>query len=448
MPRLIFGLRCLVIFAALQMAAMVLPARAIEIQEVTSPGGITAWLVQSPTIPLIAMNFAFEGGAALDPPGKEGLANFLTGMLDEGAGDIDSKTFQAKASELAMKMSFSSDRDSFEGSFQTLSRNRDEAFKLLRLAITAPRFDEEPMERVRGQYLVSARLDLEEPETIASRAWMKRSFGDHPYGREADGTPESLARITTQDLRDLHARLFTRKGLLISVVGDIDAETLKKLLDETFGALPDHAPPAPPAEALAAPGPALQVIDRDMPQSIMIFGSPGIRRDDPDFIPAYIMTEILGGGGFGSRLTEEVREQRGLTYGVSFGLYPLDYAGLLIGSLGTRNDKAGEALDVIKAVMKRFAEEGPTQRELDEAKTYLTGSYALRFDSNTKIARQLLGIQQDNLGIDYINKRNARIDAVTLDQVKAQAKRLIDPENMIVTVVGRPKGLGPKQSAN
>lgn len=448
MPRLIHGLRCIIIVAALQMVAMAVPARAIEIQEVTSPGGIKAWLVQSPTIPLIAMNFAFEGAAALDPPGKEGLANFLTGMLDEGAADLDSKTFQAKASELAMKMSFSSDRDSFEGSLQTLSRNRDEAFKLLKLAITSPRFDEEPMERVRGQFLVSARLDLEEPDTIASRAWMKRAFGDHPYGRESDGTPESLAKITTQDLRDLHSRLFTRKGLLISVVGDIDAETLKKLLDDTFGGLPDHAPPAQPAEALAAPGPSLEIIDRDMPQSVMVFGGSGIRRDDPDFIPAYIMSEILGGGGFGSRLTEEVREQRGLTYGVSWGLYPLDQAGLVLGSLGTRNDKAGEALDVIKSVMKRFAEEGPTQRELDEAKTYLTGSYALRFDSNTKIARQLLAIQQDNLGIDYINRRNAMVDAVTLDQVKAQAKRLIDADKMIVTVVGRPKGLGAEHSAN
>ncbi|MBL8907125.1 MAG: insulinase family protein [Rhizobiales bacterium] len=448
MSRLMFGLRCIVIVAALQLTALTLPARAVDIQEVTSPGGIKAWLVQSPTIPLIAMNFAFKGGAALDPPGKEGLANFLTGMLDEGAGDIDSKTFQTMASDLAMKMSFSSDRDSFEGSFQTLSRNRDEAFRLLKLALTSPRFEEEPMERVRGQFLVSARLDLEEPEKMASRAWMKRTFGDHPYGRESDGTPESLARITTQDLRDLHARLFTRQGLLISVVGDIDAETLKTLLDDTFGALPDHPPPAQPAEALAAPGPSLEVIDRDMPQSIMVFGGPGIRRDDPDFIPAYIMAEILGGGGLGSRLTEEVREKRGLTYGVSLGLYPLDYAGLVLGSLGTRNEKAGEALEVVKSVMKRFAEEGPTQRELDEAKTYLTGSYPLRFDSNTKIARQLLAIQQDDLGIDYIKRRNAMIEAVTLDQVKAQAKRLIDPGKMIVTVVGRPKGLGAEHSAN
>jgi zinc protease len=443
MSRALASLRFLFIILVFG-AVAALPARAIEIQEVTSPGGIKAWLVESPTIPLIAMNFAFRGGAALDPQGKEGLANFLTGMLDEGAGALDSKAFQAKLDELAMKMSFSAGFDWFEGSFQTLSRNRDETFKLLKLALTSPRFDSEPLERVRGQFLVSAKLDLEEPESIASRAWMKRAFGDHPYARESDGTPDSLVRIKAEDLRDLHARLFTRKDLEIAVVGDIDAETLKRLLDETFGALPDRDPPSPPAEVAAAPGPSLEIIDREMPQSMMLFGGPGILRTDPDFIPAYVMSFILGGGGAGSWLTDEVRERRGLTYGVSFGLYPLDHAGLVLGSLGTRNEKAGEALDVVRSVFKRFVEQGPSQRELDEAKTYLTGSYPLRFDSNSKIASQLLAIQQDNLGIDYINRRNAMIEGVTLDQVKTQAKRLIDPEKLIVTVVGQPQGLDAK----
>jgi len=448
MSRVLASLRFLIVIFVLGVAAAV-PARAIEIQEVTSPGGIKAWLVESPTIPLIAMNFAFRGGAALDPKGKEGLANFLTGMLDEGAGALDSKAFQAKVDELAMKMSFSVGFDWFEGSFQTLSRNRDETFKLLKLALASPRFDSEPLERVRGQFLVSAKLDLEEPESIASRAWMKRAFGDHPYARESDGTPDSLTRITAQDLRDLHQRLFTRKGLEIAVVGDIDAETLKRLLDETFGSLPDRDPPVSPAEAAATPGPSLEIIDRDMPQSVMIFGGPGIKRTDPDFIPAYVMSFILGGGGAGSWLTDEIRERRGLTYGVSFGLYPLDHAGLVLGSLGTRNEKAGEALDVMRSVLKRYVVEGPSQRELDEAKTYLTGSYPLRFDSNSKIANQLLAIQQDDLGIDYINKRNGLIAGVTLDQVKAQAKRLIDPATLIVTVVGQPQGLDAQShSAN
>jgi zinc protease len=247
--------------------------------------------------------------------------------------------------------------------------------------------------------------------------------------------------ITADDLHDLAKKLFTRKGLKVAVVGDIDPKTLMRLVDDTFGALPDTDPL--PAAPLAAPAyrPGIAIIDRDISQSIMTFGHEGILRSDPDFIPAYVASFILGGGGFGSRLTDEVREKRGLTYGVSLGLYPLDRAGFVLGELSTRNDKAAQSLDLVREVMRRFAEEGPTAEELAEAKTYLTGSYALRFDTNTKIAGQLLGIQEDNLGIDYVNRRNGLIEAVTLDQVKAQARRLIHPDKLIITIVGRPAGI-------
>jgi zinc protease len=272
-------------------------------------------------------------------------------------------------------------------------------------------------------------------------AWMTAALGGHPYARESEGTPETLKAITADDLRDLHRKLFTRKGLKVAVVGDIDEATLARLLDETFGALPDNDPPAPPPMTHPKGKPGIAIIDRDIPQSIITFGHEGILRDDPDFIPAYVASFILGGGGFGSRLTDEVREKRGLTYGIYTGLYPLDRAGLMLGSLSTRNDRAGEALAVVKEVMARFAAEGPTAEELADAKTYLTGSYALRFDSNTKIAGQLLGIQEDGLGIDYVNRRNALIEAVTLDQVKAEARRLTLPDKLIITIVGRPVGV-------
>jgi zinc protease len=225
------------------------------------------------------------------------------------------------------------------------------------------------------------------------------------------------------------------------VVGDIDVVTLGKALDEIFGGLPNTEPPMPTTDTAIAKGPAIKIIDRAIPQSVIVFGQQGILRNDPDFFPAYVMSHILGGGGFASRLTTEVREKRGLTYGVGYGLAPLDHAGLYIGSVSTQNEKAGEALGVVKDVLKSMATNGPTQAELDDAKTYLTGSYALRFDSDDKIARQLLGIQQEDLGIDYVNTRNARIEAITLDQLKAQAKRLIDSDKLIVTVVGKPVGL-------
>jgi zinc protease len=433
------ALRCLIFVTVL--VGWVLPAAAVDIKEVTSPGGIKAWLVQDSTIPLIAMQFSFKGGAAGDPKGKEGLTHFVTGMLDEGAGPLDSAAFQAKREDLAVKMAFNAGLDNFEGSLQTLAKNRDEAFNLLKLALTAPHFDAEPFERVRQQFMIEARGNAEDPERISSDAWMKAAFGDHPYSRDSEGTLQSIGAITPDDLRARHKELFTRKGLLVSVVGDIDEETLKRLLDQTFGTLPNADPPPSPADVSPADGPAIRIIDRDIPQSIITFGNDGIKRDDEDFIAAYVMSFILGGGGFGSRLTDEVREKRGLTYGIGTGLYPLDHAGVFLGSVGTRNDKAKETIDVAIDVMRRFAEEGPTPKELEDAKTYLTGSYALRFDSNSKIADQLLSIQQDNLGIDYVAKRNDLINAVTLEDVKKQAKRIIEPGKLIITIVGRPQGV-------
>jgi zinc protease len=324
---------------------------------------------------------------------------------------------------------------------QTLSKNRAEAFTLLKKVLTAPHFEKEAMERVRQQFLLSAKDDEQDPEKIASRAWMKLAFGDQLYARQSNGTPESIAAITPDDLRAMHKLLFSRKGLKVAVVGDIDAATLATSLDEIFGGLPDTEPPQPVSAVTMAKGPVVKVIDYNIPQSILVFGHEGILRNDPDFIPAFVMNQILGGGGYASRLTTEVREKRGLTYGVGFGLSPMDHVGLYVGSLGTRNEKAGEALAVVKETMKKMADEGPTLAELDDMKTYLTGSYALRFDTNDKIAGQLLGIQQEDLGIDYINKRNGWVEAVTLVQVKAQAKRLVHSERLIVTVVGKPEGL-------
>ena len=420
---------------------LALPALAIDIQEVTSPKGIKAWLVENKAVPLIAMNFSFEPGASADPDGKEGLAYFLSAMLDEGAGDLDSEAFIARRDELGMKMSFDSGLDHFAGSFQTLSRNRDASFAHLKLALTAPRFDAEPVARIRSQLLVSAQQNAEDPERIASNAWMKSVFKGHPYGRDAEGSAATIKVISADDLHAIHKRLFSRKGLTIAVVGDVDAETLKRLLDETFGSLPDTAMAvaAPPLDLAIAPGVA--IIDRDIPQSIITFGAKGILRGDPEFIPAFVASYILGGGGFGSRLTDEVRVKRGLTYGIGYGLAPLDQAGVMMGSVGTRNEKAGEVLDVVRDVLKTYGSDGPTAQELVEAKTFLTGSYALRFDANTKIASQLLGLQQENLGIDYVNTRNGLVDAVSLDRVKAQAKRLYDPEALVVTVVGKPEGI-------
>ncbi|MCA3559694.1 MAG: insulinase family protein [Aestuariivirga sp.] len=435
------ALRGLLLFAGLLFASAV-NANAFTIQEVTSPGGIKAWLVEEHAIPLMAMNYSFKGGTELEPAGKEGVFNFLTGMLDEGAGDMLSAGFQKKRDELAFRMSFDAGSDFFEGSFQTITKNRDASADLLRLAITSPRFDAEPLERVRQQFLLDVKEKEKDPQSMAWQAWMDDILPGDPYSRPDEGTEATVSSITADDLKAAHRRIFNRDTLQVAVVGDITAKELGPLLDKVFGGLPETAPGQPELpEAKPAMGPKLRVIDRDMPQSVIVFGTEGIERDDKDFIPAFVMSEILGSGGLTSRLSEEIREKRGLTYGVSYGLSPMGRAGLYTGSLQTKNESAGEALDAAREVIRKYAEEGPGQKDLDDAKTFLTGSYALRFSSNSAIANQLLGIQQQNLGIDYVQKRNALVEAVTLDQVKAQARRLLHPDRLIVTVVGKPQGV-------
>lgn len=433
MPRLLIALLLLVMAPA--------AARAFAIQDVTSPGGIKAWLVEDKAVPLIAMSFSFGSGSASDPADKSGVANFITGMMDEGAGDLDSKTFQKRRDELGFRLSFDASLDNFEGSFQALTANRDESFDLLRKAVTAPRFAEEPLQRMRQSFLLDIAGKNDDPQQIAYTAWLQQTLPGDPYGRRSTGTAASVGSITAQDLKDAHRRIFNRATLQVAVVGDIDAKTLGPLLDKVFGALPLGEPPQLPPLPAGGQAAQVNVIERNIPQSIIVFGHQSIRRDDPQFIAGFVMSEILGGDGFGARLTTEIREKRGLTYGVGAGLSPLRRAGLFLGSLSTRNEKAGEAMTLLKQEIGRMAEEGPTQQELDDAKTYLTGSYALRFTSNSAVAGQLLGLQQQGMAIDYVEKRNSLIEALTLAGVKAAARRLLHADKLIVTIVGKPEGL-------
>jgi len=414
---------------------------AFEIREVESPGGLKAWLVSDKTIPLITMRFSFRGGTINDPENVPGRSYFLSGMLDEGAGDLKSQEFQQRMSELAMRMSFDTDREHFGGSFQTLSENKDAAFDLLRLAVTKPRFDAEPMDKVRGQILLGIKGDDENPGRIASKALLKTMLGDHPYARVPKGDADSVSAMKPRDLKDAWSSIFVRNQLQIAVVGDITAEELGPLLDKVFGALPEKGQKISVPDLKAPEKGSITIVERKIPQSVMSFAMPGMVRSDPDFITAYVMNFVLGDGGFGSRLMEEVREKRGLTYGIYTGLASWTNGGLLIGSVSTQNAKAGETLDVLRAELVKMAETGPTEEELEQAKTYLTGSYALRFDSGSKIAGQLLGIQQDNLGIDYVTKRNDLINAVTVEDARRVAKRLIDPEALTISIVGRPEGI-------
>jgi len=435
------GLRVLLSCVILLCLVAVRPAGATAIEQVTIAGGITAWLVREPAIPVISLNVSFAGGGVMDPPERKGAAHMVSGLLDEGAGELDALAFQTRLEELAIQMSFDAGPDRFTASLKTLSGNRDAAFGLLQLALTEPRFDEDAVERIRRQIVNGLIAEAKNPRTIASRTWFRLAFKDHPYGQPTKGTQESVKSITTDDLRRYVGKVLARERMLIGVVGDITAAELAPLLDRTFGGLPEQV--QRPSVAVVAPDGAgrLEVVHQDIPQSQVIFGAAGIARDDPDWYAAYVLNYVLGGGGLTSRLSDQVRERRGLAYSVYSSLYPLDYAALHLGGVGTRNDSVAEALQVIRDELRQVRDNGISAEELRDAKTYINGSFPLSLTSGGRIAALLVAIQRNGLGIDYIDQRSELINAVTLDDVRRVAKRLLQPENLLVVVVGDPQGL-------
>jgi zinc protease len=418
----------------------------MKIQVVTSPGGITAWLVEAHEVPLIAMRFAFEGGSVQDPKDQNGVAYFVSGMLDEGAGDLNSVAFQERLEETAARMNFDATRDVFIGNFQTLTKNADESFELLRLALNEPRFDQDAVERIRQQILAGLEFDSNDPENVAAREWYKLAFADHPYALPVKGTKDTVGAIGPGDLKSYANRIFARDTLKVAVVGDINAETLAKVLDEVFGGLPASGNLTSVPEAKPPVGPQEKLVEMNIPQSVAQFGHSAFKRNDDDFIASYMLNYILGGGGFSSRLMEEVREKRGLAYSVYSYVHPYERAAIYAGNVATKSEAIGTSLDVIRGEIGRMAESGPSEEELQKAKQYLTGSYALRFDTNSKIASQLIWIQLQDLGLDYVDKRNDLINAVSLDDVKRVAKRLLKADGLIVTIVGKPES-SPKKPA-
>ncbi len=409
---------------------------AAKIQRLVSPGGIEAWFVQDATVPLIAMEYAFGGGAAQDPPGKPGVGSMVAGLLDEGAEDLDSKTFHERLDRRAIELSFSSARDNLRGSLRMLKDNKDEAFDLLRMALTSARFDASDVERIRNQVLAGLRRETTNPSSLAGRKFLEVAYGDHPYARSANGTLESVPKIDIADLKEYVARVVAKDGLRIAVVGDVDPDTLGRLLDKAFGKIPAKSKLTPVPDVVAAKPPQRAFVPLDVPQTVITFGGPGIRRNEPDFMAGYVVNHILGGGGLSSRLYHEVREKRGLAYSIYEALTWMQHSALFIGNTGTRADRAGETVDAIETEIRRIAEEGPTQKELDDAKSYLKGSQMLALDTSSKLAGALLQYQLDKLPIDYIEKRNAIVDAVTLDDAKKAAKRLWG-QGLLTVIVGR-----------
>jgi len=416
----------------------------IEIKQVTSPGGINAWVVEEPSIPFVALEIRFRGSASLDLPGKRGATNLMTGLLEEGAGEMTAQEFQTAREALAASFSFRAYDDTLSISARFLTENKGEALELLRKALVDPNFDQDALDRVRAQVLSGLAGDEKDPNTIASDVFNAAAFGDHPYGSSSDGTVESVAALTQDDMFDAHRNALTRDRLFVAIVGDTTAEAVGEMLDDLLGALPAEGPAAPDDVDFGLAG-GVTVVDFDTPQAVALFGHKGLKRDDDDFFAAFIINHVLGAGGFESRLMTEVREKRGLTYGISTFLVPKFHAEMMLGSVASSNATIAEAIDVTRTEWARMADEGMSAEELAVAKTYLTGEYPLRFDGNAEIAMIMVGMQMIGLPPEYVVNRNDYVEAVTLEEINRVASELLQPDDLHFVVVGKPEGLTSTQ---
>ncbi len=433
-----FALPALAILLAAVVAAAG-PAQGAAIQVLTTPSGIRLWLREEPAIPIVALEVAFRGGSALDPAGREGLAAMAAALLDEGAGGLDSRAFRERLDASSVRMSFRAGRDAFYASLTTLADRLDEAGELFRLALSAPRFDPGPVERIRTRILADLAHDREDPHARAWRAWAAAAFPDHPYGRPPDGTPASVAAIAASDLAAFAAAHLARDRVRVAIAGAIDAAAAVALVERVLAGLPERGPPPATAETVPVTG-RVEIVEMATPQSVIVFGLPAPGRDDPDFYAAQVLDRALGGGSE-SRLFREVRSARGLAYAVSSGLYSRQAASLWLGQATTRNARAGETLEVVRAVLAEVAAHGLAPEELADARAWLKGALALRLDSNRSIARALLAIQLDGLGADYLDRRPGLIERVTAADIRRVARRLLAPAAPLVVVVGRPEGI-------
>ncbi len=416
----------------------------LDIKQVTSPGGINAWVVEEPAIPFVALEIRIRGGGTLDLPGKRGATNLMAALLEEGSGDMTAQEFQTTLEDLAASFTFRAFDDSMQISARFLTENKEEAIALLRQALIAPRFDQDALDRVRAQVIAGINSDAKSPNAIASSTFYANAFGDHPYGSSIDGTIDSVTALTRDDMFEAHRNALVLDRLFVSVVGDTTAETVGAMLDDLLGDLPAEGPALPDDVAFGLDG-GITVVEFETPQSVAFFGQAGLKRDDEDFFAAFVLNHILGAGGFESRLMTEVREKRGLTYGIGTSLVPKYHAEMILGTVASSNETIAEAIEVTRSEWERMAREGVTPEELAVAKTYLTGEYPLRFDGNADIASIMAGMQMIGLTPDYVVDRNSFVEAVTLEDVNRVAAELLQPDGLHFVVVGQPEGLESTQ---
>lgn len=431
-----FALRILAAFVAAAAFMSGAARAALPIEHWTTANGARVYFVRADSIPMLDVSLDFDAGSRLDPAGRAGLASVANAMLARGAGGLDESAISEGFARIGAQRGGGAGDDRASVTLRTLTSEPelDGALALLARVVAHPDFPAAVLAREKERSIQAIREAETKPETIAQRAFDRAMYGDHPYGAHA--TPESVASITRDDLVAFHRGYYDARSAVVSMIGAISRERAQAIAEQLTRELPPGGvarvvgPVAPPQQAIE------RRIEHPSTQSHILIGQPSIARGDPDFFPLLVGNYVLGGGGFVSRLYEEVREKRGLAYSVYSYFAPMLQQGPFTIGLQTQRDQTAVALGVVRETLARFLRDGPTEAELAAAKANLVGGFALRIDSNRKILDNLAVIGFYRLPLDYLDRWTARVEQVTLDEVRAAFARHVRADALVTVVVG------------
>ncbi len=406
----------------------------VKIEHWVSPSGARVYFVESRVLPMLDVQVDFAAGSMFDPAGKSGLAALTRAGLDLGAGKLDETAIAEQMADIGANLGGGADTDRASVALRTLSARdkREPALDILRAVLQSPRFDAAIFEREKARTIASLKEALTRPDSIAGKAFWAAMYPNHPYGKQA--SPESVATLNRDDLAAFHARYYTAANASITLVGDISRSDAERIAESLAVGLPKGGAATLPAAPAAAQG-GLTKLPHPASQAHIYIGLPAIERGNPDYFPLLVGNYTLGGGGFVSRLMKEVRDQRGYAYSVYSYFAPLKQRGPFQIGLQTKRSQAQDAIKVARDVLDGFLKDGPSPDELAAAKANLTGSFPLRLDSNKKLLDNVAAIGFYGLPLDYLDQYQAKVQAVTADQIKQAFARHVRPTELITVTV-------------
>ena len=411
-----------------------------KIEHWTLKNGARVYFVEAGNLPMVTLNVVFDAGSARDLQGRNGLSMLTNHLLNDGTGELDADAIAATFEGLGAEFGSSNDRDMAGVSLRSLSDRAllDPALDLFTRVQAAPSFPAASFERERQRALLGLKQAEASAGDVAAKAFIAQLYKGHPYALPAEGSEAGLKALTRNDLAAFHARHYVGRNAVLALIGDIKLSEAKAIAERVLGGLPagEAAPALPRVMDVVPRARAERVLSHPSTQTHILIGEAGMARNDPDYFALYLGNHVLGGSGLVSRLSQEVREQRSLSYSVYSYFMPLREPGPFLLGLQTKNSQRAEALTVVRRVLKEFAEKGPTPEELVAAKKNVTGGFPLRIDSNKKIAEYLTVIGFYGLPLTYIDDFIPRIEAVTAEQIRDAFRRRVHPENMLTVVVG------------